>query len=148
VIDEENMESFVRNMLGCQCPDSVFDYIEYSALSVLDNGIHLSDKVDIGHRLLIYVIDIEDHELISSKFVEIIGLGKNERDNKEFNRFRLVLVGDDPAELKNIFEDKFNNIEDKDDKVHLHFLDRDNYKQLSDENFQFKYDGGWKICRK
>jgi hypothetical protein len=53
----------------------------------------------------------------------LVNTGKTERDNLKLNRFRLVLVTDKLDEIKATAESMFNTI-NKDDKVHLHVVDR------------------------
>ena len=57
-------------------------------------------------------------------------MGKNERDKKGFNRFRLVIVSDKTNEIKQVAHTMFEVLEDKDEKVHLHIVNKNEFPTL------------------
>jgi hypothetical protein len=50
--------------------------------------------------------------------------GKKERDGKGSNRFRLVLVADEPDEARQAAGKVFERLRGTDEKVHLHVTGR------------------------
>jgi hypothetical protein len=54
------IKSFVVNKLGCNCPAEVFNAINWGKNVEINASIILNNKINIGNRLLIYIIDIDD----------------------------------------------------------------------------------------
>jgi len=73
---------------------------------------------------LIYVIEIHNSKFIKSNLSKLISSGKDERDKNGFNRFRLAIVTDKMNEIKQISQMAFENIKDKDEKIHIHLINR------------------------
>jgi hypothetical protein len=120
--DKESIKTFVQKTLGCGCPEEVFEYINCKS-NIKLNDIVLSSKINIGNRLLIYVVNINDQNSIKNILPFLVSTGKGERDNLKFNRFRLVLVTDKLNEIKGTAETIFRTISE-DEKVHLHVVDK------------------------
>jgi hypothetical protein len=119
-MDREKIKAFVQNTLGCGCPEEVFQHIECE--SAMDyHGIRLLYKINIGRRLLVYVLPVSNLDSLRELLVSIVAIGQRERDGAGFNRFRLVLAADDGEAMRVIAEDHFKSIQ-KDEKIHLHVL--------------------------
>lgn len=118
--DHITIKNFVQKTLGCGCPEEVFQYIECRSDTALD-GIVLRNWINIGNRLLVYVVEADNSDSINQMLPVLIAAGRKERDEKGFNRLRIVLAADDIDEVKRIATSIFNNA-DKDDKVHLHTI--------------------------
>ena len=122
--DNEKLKAFVKNTLGCGCPEKVFEKIDVSKLlTVVDEED--ATRIVVGDTLLIYVI----HPITSANFfssVELIGLaGKADRDANSYNRFRLVVSGiaDDVQQEK--VSERFSKLFNTDEKMHIHFVDEE-----------------------
>ena len=126
----ENIKVFVRQTLGCDCPEKVFEHIDCQHDIKLNNDILLSYKINIGNRLLIYIIEANDSNFMKSNLSTLVYVGKNERDKKGFNRFRLVIVSDKTNEIKQVAHTMFEVLEDKDEKVHLHIVNKNEFPTL------------------
>jgi hypothetical protein len=122
-MNKENMiKSFVINKLGCNCPDEVFNIIKWQKDVQIDKNIILNYKINIGNRLLIYIIEIEDHNFMNDNLVKIFMFGIGERDNNNFNRFRLAIISNNIAEIYSIAQNILNNLNIGDQKGHLHVI--------------------------
>jgi hypothetical protein len=119
-VDKEAIKVFVQTTLGCGCPEEVFQHISCES-GITQNGIGVMHKINIGNRLLVYVLPIDTTASLREVLPKIIGIGKSERDNSGFNRFRLVLAADDKELFQKAAEDLFLKIQ-KDEKIHLHIL--------------------------
>lgn len=117
--DHKTIKTFVQKTLGCGCPEEVFQYIECRSDTALD-GFVLKNWINIGNRLLVYVVEA-DNSSLKQMLPVLIAAGRKERDEKGFNRLRIVLAADDIDEMKRVASSIFNNA-DKDDKVHLHTI--------------------------
>jgi len=88
-MNDEEIKTFVRQTLGCGCPEEVFQYIDCQSNISVDD-IPLMGKINIGNRLLIYIVEINDINSLKNVLSFLIGKGMKERDGSNFNRFRLV----------------------------------------------------------
>jgi adenine-specific DNA methylase len=131
---KESIQAFVQNVLHCECPPEVFSYISmaenYTIYGHKKTPITISNRINIGHRLLVYFIELNSDESIQvaeTRFHEILEYGKLERDSAQFNRFRLALVAtlipsaSIEAKFQSLFSAFLRQIGD-DLKIHLHFV--------------------------
>jgi len=118
--DKDIIKTFVKQTLGCACPEEVFEHIDCKS-NIQLNDILLSNKINIGNRLLIYIVDTNKPGSIKNILPLLFNAGIKERDSLGFNRFRLVLVTDKVDEIKEVAESLFTTI-NKDEKVHLHIV--------------------------
>ena len=117
--DRRLVIDFVRNTLGCCCPDEVFESIEIEEINAPE-GIARLRRINIGNTLLVYVAwPAYDYE---SGIRHTAVAGRNERDRDGFNRFRLVVVRSDSLSTDSI-SGVFVSETGKDEKMHLHFVD-------------------------
>ncbi|MEW6002802.1 MAG: hypothetical protein AB1638_09190 [Nitrospirota bacterium] len=123
MINIENIKTFVKKTLGCSCPEEVFKYIDCQSNIKLNDDILLSNKINIGNRLLIYVVQNNDQDTLKDVLPLLVNTGKKERDDLRFNRFRLVIATDKLSEIKENAEIIFQKIE-KDEKIHLHIVSK------------------------
>jgi len=121
------IKSFVINKLGCNCPDEVFNIIKWQKDVQIDNDIILNYKINIGNRLLIYIIEIEDHNFMNDNLVKVFMFGIGERNNNSFNRFRLAIISNDIDGIDSIAQNVFNNLDIDDKKVHLHLIHKNEF---------------------
>jgi hypothetical protein len=125
-----NIRLFVKKTLGCECPEEVFEYIDCQNEIKINNMVSLKNKINIGNRLLIYVLDTDDPNFLKGNLSKLILIGKRERDLSGFNRLRVVVVTDKVNEIKNIAETIFRTLKGRDEKVHLHIVQRKEYQRL------------------
>ena len=118
-MDKEKIKYFAQKILGCGCSEEVFKYIDYET-NVKIGNIILKSKINIGNKLLIYIVEIISPEDLKQILPFLIEEGKKER-NLKFNRFRLVLTTKDINEIKQMADVLYGKI-DKDDKVYLHII--------------------------
>jgi hypothetical protein len=112
---------FVREVIGCNCPDDVFRHIEVQRGSSAVKACSADCELRIGGRLLI-VVTSEPVAKLSSYLAEVIAEGKRARDESKFKRFRLVVQTGRPAEESEEFFRAFATVSDKDERTHVHFL--------------------------
>jgi hypothetical protein len=117
---DENIKTFAINTLGCGCPEEVFEYMDCQSNITL-NDVVLRNRINIGNRLLIYIVEVRNGDFLKNVLPLLIATGKKERDDLKFNRFRLVLTSDNIDETKKVAEDIFNAIE-RDEKIYLHVI--------------------------
>jgi len=119
-----SIKNFVRNTLGCTCPDKVFEQIE-NRRTPLSFSPH-SRSMIIGGRLLIYIWLVEDKGMLGKNIPAMLAAGRKERDERGLNRFRAVLAVDSvnqyDADAANRF---FTEFVHKDDRMHLHIVSKD-----------------------
>ena len=112
------IKRFVQETLGCSCPEEVFNKIDCQEESDLISG----RAINVGDRLLIYIITTDRESSIQEVIDSALERGVAERDNKGFNRFRLVLVDARPDGLRSSAERAFESSGYADKKTHLHVV--------------------------
>lgn len=118
--DDQEIIRFVRDTLGCRCPDKVFGQIEYQG-GDSDTSTY-TQSITLGGRLLVYVWETNDRSLVQARLPAMVASGKDERDRRGLNRFRLVIATDDLDRIGSIAQQLFEGLSDKDEKVHLHVV--------------------------
>jgi hypothetical protein len=127
VVNTENIIAFVKQSLGCNCPDEVFSHIECQS-DIPCSGILLDMRINVGNRLLIYIVTVNDPDFLRRMLPALVTAGKKERDGAGFNRFRLVLAADDVSKIKKEAEKIFNSL-NEDEKIYLHTLSKKSIPQ-------------------
>lgn len=128
----ENIKTFAIKILGCNCPEHVFNNVVCQSKIRIDNVV-LHTKINIGNRLLIYIIEPANMEEIRKSLPIIFKKGKNERDSLGFNRFRLVIATEKTNELEKTIDEIWNGL-DRDEKTHLHIVSLESIQGVSPEN--------------
>jgi hypothetical protein len=119
VTRDQDLRSFIRCTLGCDCPDEVLRSIHCSTAHPASGCPPPATRLDVGGRLLVYVLR-PGSEHLATTVAAAIAAGVGERDRLGFNRFRLVIADDDPEPLRTAAEDAFAACPERDDKTHLH----------------------------
>ena len=115
---------FVREVLGCNCPDAVFKQIKVQRGATAVRSCPADYEIRIGDKLLIVVTS-------SAKLTEVSWLenvileGKQARDMTGFNRFRLVVVIPEASRWREELLRVFDNISSRDKKTHLHVIEQE-----------------------
>ena len=89
----QEIAEFTRDILGCGCPERVFNKIEVTRVG---KGVLplAATRINVGNTLLIYVIRPESHKELLGAIGKLVSKGRADRDGNGFNRFRLVIAGD------------------------------------------------------
>jgi len=116
-----NIKKFVRQILGCTCPDKVFEQIE-DRRTVSSFSPH-TRSITIGGRLLIYIWEVDEIERFKNNFHVMLAAGRKERDEQGLNRFRAVLAVDESSRGIAVEADlHFSRFVGRDDRMHLHVI--------------------------
>lgn len=119
ILSMDRIESFVRNVLGCQCPDEVFQRIETTQQQ---QGSLRYQRILIGRRLLVYLLLPSAGKDALADFSDLVRHGLDERDRNGWNRCRIALFGDVEGIFGAEMEAVFNRVAGGDPKMHLHRL--------------------------
>ena len=115
---QDHLRQFIRETLGCSCPDEVLEAIECTPAAA---GYPLQ-KLNVGGRLLVYIIDAGEAADLPAAVRAALERGVAERDTGGFNRFRLVLSAAHPEQVRGPAEQAFAESSWHDEKTHLHVL--------------------------
>lgn len=130
MMGDENIRTFVKKTLRCTCPDEVFQHIERKDEVSIDHGIVLGHEINVGNRLLIYVVGLDgQHYTLKNLVSHLIRMGIRRRDEDGFNRFRLVLLAADPQAVEEQVSEIFSSLS-PDDRVHLHVIGQDELDEI------------------
>jgi hypothetical protein len=113
---EETIKNFVRS-LGCNCPEEVFEQIEYQRVAG-ERFCNAFIRISIGGKLLVYVADAENVNSI----IDLVSNGVAYRNENGFLRFRAVLAAKHPSKVNEAVFDTFLSVKTCDDKTHLHVV--------------------------
>jgi hypothetical protein len=111
------LRAFVRETLGCTCPDAVFEAVERTEAATPGSGVPYTRWV-VGGRLLIYVARPQSAPAESAG--ELAALGREDRDRRGLNRFRLVIASAACEEEAHAIARAFAVVAGQDPKAHLH----------------------------
>lgn len=114
---------FVREVLGCGCPDEVFQSIDMDECPADFSDLpEPACLLAIGNRLLVLLVETGEPEHMIDLLDEYFMRGKKLRDSGGFNRFRLVVVTAAVQRAKPLLEQHFEHSECLDDRLHLHVI--------------------------
>lgn len=119
--DKEAVRGFVQQVLGCSCPEEVFDRIEYHRVRI---GGETAAAMTVGGRLLLYLLPVEDASLLDSLLPRLVETGRLERDRRGLNRFRAVLVTAEKERILAAVASMTAATVGLDEKIHLHVVSR------------------------
>jgi len=122
--DRTAIERFVRDTLGCQCPDEVFRHVEVGPLS-LPAGSGTGRRLVIGDRLLIHVVTAMERPDGAGWLESLAVAGRDERDRLAYNRYRLVVGSAADTGHREPLEKRFTRALEGDDRAHLHVVAAD-----------------------
>lgn len=121
--NETQITRFVRETLGCNCPDEVFQSIETERKT--NNAESVSWlRIDVGNTLLVYISADQEDKINQTQMLQMLAVGRSDRDRNRYNRFRLVLSSmtspEQEQQLTKVFEQEVGS----DEKLHIHWLDK------------------------
>ena len=115
---------FVRQVIGCDCPDEVFRRVEVRSGSTAVKCCPADYELRIGGRLLVVVTSEPVEALSGARLARVILEGKRARDRGKFNRFRLVVQTRNVAQDRDALLRSFEDVPGKDEKTHVHVVAR------------------------
>ena len=119
-LSTDSVEPFARHVLGCTCPDEVFSQIRSSVEWL---GEVPYQRIEIGGRLLIYLVVGESEQTLVDVLPELMRRGLEERNLGDLNRLRMVMIASQGGKLYQQLVSQFNQHKAGDLKVHLHLFD-------------------------
>jgi hypothetical protein len=117
---QDRIKDFVQNILGCTCPDKVFEQIEDR--KVVPSFSPHTRCITIGGRLLVYIWKVEGSIKLKENLYAMLEAGKKERDERSLNRFRAVLATEVPLHIANQVQLYFSQYAGRDDRIHMHVV--------------------------
>ena len=119
--ERERIATFVRDTLGCTCPDEVFLHIRDDR-DAWAGPVHLNRRIDVGRRLLVYVVRSDDPDWVEAHLRAVFDHGRQERERLGFNRLRVVIATAHPAPVGTAARELFTGLDDRDERMHLHVV--------------------------
>ena len=118
------LKRFVREVVGCTCPDEVFKRVEVKMGSTAIRSCGADYEINVGGRLLI-VLSSEPVAALSPMLLEkVMAEGRKARDDGKFNRFRFIVQADKASEAGKELLRAFEGLARKDEKIHLQVIPR------------------------
>lgn len=113
---------FIRDVLGCTCPDEVLSDIQVDGDPDGFAGLPVDFLLRVGGRLLVGIWSSDAPGAVGEILSRCVSAGRALRDAEGFNRFRLVVVCDDPDEDADVLRAAFDGLPGRDGKLHLHVI--------------------------
>jgi hypothetical protein len=126
---------FIREVLGCNCPDEVFRRVEAQTGSRAVKSCSADCEIRIGGRLLVVVTSEPMERLTVSRIENVFAEGRRASDAGGFNRFRLVVRSDAAAQETEKLLQSFEKISTRDEKTHLHVLGKHEVPDFFEETY-------------
>ena len=123
--DKGAIVRFVREELGCACPDEVFESISIRNYVAEPGDVLKGKLLEIGGRLLVYLVKTEDVTSVVSHMEQIFRRGRELRNAGGFNRFRLVVAVPVVQPAEELLSQEFDSLTGLDKKLHLHVISND-----------------------
>ncbi len=123
-----SIKNFVQNVLGCACPDKVFEQIEDR--NVLPSASPHTRSITIGGRLLIYIWKADPRLELKNGIFAMLEAGRKERDARGLNRFRAVIAVENPQTIGPRANLYFSLLENTDDRMHVHVVQVNDLKNF------------------
>ena len=119
------IQSFIREVLGCTCPDAVFQTVRIDKNPRAFAGLERAYAITVGGRLLVLVVLADELPTIMNQLGEILERGRRLRDCEGLNRFRLVVATPDPQAAQPHLAAHFESLGYWDERLHLHVVAAD-----------------------
>jgi hypothetical protein len=124
VKNQSGVETFIRQTLGCNCPDDVFKTILSEYFSHPQFPGESLQRIVVGNRLLIYIIRLPSDSTDRDNLLSTLAVsGKQEREANSYNRIRLVMLSDNPAVDTPPTQLFFSTLTCIDDRMHVHVIE-------------------------
>jgi len=121
-VEPSALARFVRDVLGCACPDEVLRAIHVGRGRLVPRFDVEVTRLDVGGRLLVWVVPAPAPRKLRSAVAAAVEAGIAERDGQSFNRFRLVLACADSTKVEPAARAAFDACPRPDERVHLHVV--------------------------
>ncbi len=115
---------FVRQDLGCGCPEEIFADMDLTLTELRQDG-PVFKKLIIGRRLLIGILPCDDPATLQHLLPQLVQELRQERDSMGCNRVRIVIATTKPAFVQLSADLLFQGLSDADERMHLHILQAD-----------------------
>ena len=116
------VRQFVRDVLGCSCPEAVFETVRVDENPQPFASGPASYLLRIGGRLQVLVIEVAGADAASFNPVPLLERGRQLRDAEGFNRFRLVIATPAADMVQHVLLEHFNAVAGGDERLHLHVV--------------------------
>jgi hypothetical protein len=117
------VKDFLVNVLGCRCPEEVFLDIELNKSPAPVGTIPLDFEIHVGGRIIILGVAAEYVLSTPDALAALVAAGTKIRNEREYNRFRLVVLADSP-DCEAIFRPRFEQLPGVDDRIHMHVVNK------------------------
>ena len=114
---------FIREGLGCGCPDAVFERLGVDRQPAVFAGLPVDAVLSIGDRLLVGICASRPWKEIDEYLERCVVTARRLRDERGYNRFRLVVVTVAPDFARPVLAQRFETLPARDDRLHLHVVE-------------------------
>jgi len=124
-INKNKIYHLIRNILGCTCPEEVFDHILIDKIPEISGISGNFVQIIMGNRLLVVIWFPGEYQQLAEHLPTLMQAGQTQRDRMKLNRFRLVIGTDFVKKMKKQLRSISPLIDSWDAKCHLHIVERE-----------------------
>lgn len=117
-----SIKHFIRDELGCACPDEVFETMDVQHAPARFEGLPGDCLIVIGNRLFVLLISTGHWQQVSRNLESLVSRGRELRDAEGFNRIRFVVATPDHEAAETVLMEQFGVLPSLDDRIHLHII--------------------------
>lgn len=121
----ERLRDFIKEVLGCNCPDSALAHIRLDRHPAEIAGVPLTLRISIAGRLLVHVVCTDEPGELVESLDAVFDAGRRLRDDNGFNRFRFVVGTRAPTDARDALMAAFLALPHRDARQHLHVVSMD-----------------------
>jgi hypothetical protein len=121
-ISTDTIKRFVRDELGCTCPESVFETIVMDRSPEWFSGLPADYLLTIGKRLLVLVVRADIGAETDASIEALLLRGRALRERGGFNRFRLVVEMPVSDASRRDLAPGSRALLAQDERLHLHYV--------------------------
>jgi len=121
LLDLDAVRRLVRDGLGCQCPDAIFEDVVVGRPTVfIETDPRSAVQLLVGRRLLVSFVETARLVDVHVDGERLLLQGREIRDAQGLSRFRLVLVGSWQPRVVEALAERTRAI---DDRLHVHAME-------------------------
>jgi hypothetical protein len=119
------VKRFVREVVGCNCPEEVFKRLEVTPGSSAIRSCSADYEINVGGRLLVVLSSEPVKDFSPARLEKVMAEGCRARDAGKFNRFRFILQAENAPRAEKKLLQLAEGLATKDEKARLHVIARE-----------------------
>lgn len=130
ISENQCIRDFAVHILGCGCPDPVFESMEKTQFVTVIKDVYVSEEIIIGKQLLLYVTLVPEDGGLENLIAVLLKRGVVARNSNGYNRLRLVFYSENEMHGKEHYLSYFDSLAERDERTSCHFVKTDDVAEF------------------